>query len=223
MAMLGKLGKLVVHGVGLAALSALAAFWVVKIITPQPTAAPPPAAALPSREPDAVLTARLFGLVQAPQQAVVASNIQVVGVFAAGTDSSAVLVVDGKPARAYRVGQEIAPGTRLAEVRPDVAIVEVGGARQEVRMPPRAAGTALTAGAAPTPAYTVQGNVLGAPAGARAPVAASSGPAVAPSRPFIPNIGPARGEPTAGQAPQQVADPNAPAPPPLQQEAPRQQ
>ena len=68
----------------------------------------------------------MFGLVQLANTQVTA-NVQVSGVFAAGTRSSAVLIVDGKPARAYLVGQQIAPGLTLAEVRQDGVTLESGG------------------------------------------------------------------------------------------------
>jgi general secretion pathway protein C len=222
MAMLDKLGKVALHGAGLAIVCALAAYWAIKIITPPPTAAPPPLAASPAREPDPVLSARLFGLVQAPQQAVAASNIQVVGLFAAGKHSSAVLVVDGKPARAYGVGQEIAPGTRLAEVQRDGVFLESGGARQEVRMAARPGTAPLAAGAAPAPAYNLQGNVLSAAGGSNRTAPASAAPAAAPGRPFVPNMtAPRLDPPSPGAAPPQQ-DGGPPQSPPGQPELPRQ-
>jgi general secretion pathway protein C len=222
MAMLDKVGKAALHGAGLAVVCALAAYWAVKIITPPPTVAPPPLAAAPVREPDPVFTARLFGLVQAPQQAAAASNIQVMGVFAAGKHSSAVLVVDGRPARAYRVGQEIVPGTRLAEVQRDVVFVESGGARQEVRMPVRPAPAPLIGDAAPAPVYALQGNVLGAAGGSSRAAPAGAAPTAAPSRPLLPNLTAPRLDPPAAAAVPQQQGGSPPPPPPVQQESPRQ-
>jgi general secretion pathway protein C len=195
--MLNKFGKVLMHVVMLAIVSAIAAYWVIKILTPQPTAAPPPLAATPPREPNPTMAARLFGLVQAPQVAAV-SNITVSGVFAAGRSGSAVLVVDGKPARAYVIGQEISPGLRLVEVQPELVVLEAnGGARQELRAPARAAIASL-GGAAPPPAFSVEGNVLSAPSGA-APAATRS--MTAPSPAFaMPSPG-AQGTPPAPQMP----------------------
>lgn len=160
--MLKKLVNALVHIVMLAVVCAVAAYWVIKIVTPQPTSAPPPLAAPPPRDPDPTLAARMFGLVQVAQAVV--SNIQVTGVFAAGSDSAAVLTVDGKPARTYVIGQEVAPGTTLVEVRSDAAVVESGGGRQELRVPPRPV-TPMIAGTSPAPAYSLQGNTLSAPGG----------------------------------------------------------
>jgi hypothetical protein len=167
--LLGFLG----HLAALALVGAIAAYWAIKILTPPPASAPPPLATPPPREPDPVLAARMFGLVQmAPVPA--ASNVQVAGVFAAGADSSAVLIVDGKPARVYLLGQEIAPGTTLAAVRPDGITLASGSGRQELRVPPRP--VASMGGAPPTPAYSREGNTLSAP---------GVGPA-APPRPLPP-------------------------------------
>lgn len=193
--MLNKFGKVLMHVVMLAIVSAIAAYWVVKILTPQPTAAPPPLAATPPREPNPTMTARLFGLIQAPQVAAV-SNITVAGVFAAGKSGSAVLVVDGKPARAYVIGQEVSPGLRLVDVQPEVVVLEgSSGARQELRVPARATVASL-GGVAPPPAFTMEGNVLSAPSSGAAPAPARSSmsapsPAFAtpPPAPQIPGVG----------------------------------
>lgn len=218
--MLNKLGKVLMHVVMLAIVSVIAAYWVIKILTPQPTAAPPPLAATPPREPDPTMAARMFGLIQAPQVATV-SNIQVVGVFAAGKSGSAVLALDGKPPRAYVIGQEVSPGTRLVEVQPEVVVLAAsGGARQELRLPPRAAVASVGGGAPPQPAYTMQGNVLTAPPSTGAPATRSMtapAPAFAPAAPppiQAPQI------PGVGMTPQ--IDPNAPSNQ-LGNEVPRQQ
>jgi general secretion pathway protein C len=218
--MLNKLGKVLMHVVMLAIVSAIAAYWVIKILTPQPTAAPPPLAATPPREPNPTMAARMFGLIQAPQVAAV-SNIQVTGVFAAGKSGSAVLAVDGKPPRAYVIGQEISPGTRLVDVQPEVVVLEAsGGARQELRLPPRAAVASIGGGAPPQPAYTMQGNVLSAPSSSGAP---ATRPMSAPSPAFAPAMPPsiqAPQMPGVGMQPQM--DPNAPGGQPGN-EPPRQQ
>lgn len=184
-----KLAAALVHVVMLAVVCVIAAYWAIRIVTPQPAAAPPPLAAPPPRDPDPVLAARMFGLVQvAPTTAL--SNVQVAGVFAAGADSSAVLIVDGKPARAYLLGQEVAAGTRLVEVRADGVTLEGAGGRQDVKVPPRQ--VASLGGAPPPPAYRVSGNTLSAPT----PPAAVPAPTATP--PMPPHDAPAAGaEPRA--------------------------
>lgn len=192
-----RLTSVLMHAILLAIVCAIAAYWAVKVMTPQPSAAPPPLAAPPPREPDAMLAARMFGLVQAPQ-AQVATNVQVAGVFAAGKDSSAVLVVDGKPARVYLVGQEVAPGTKLAEVTADTVVLASDGGRQEVRLPARPVA-ALAAGNAPPPrAYVLEGKTLSAP---------PNTPPGALPRPAVPQDLNQPGLPLPGQ-------PGVPVPPP---------
>jgi hypothetical protein len=175
--LLGFLG----HLAALALVAAIAAYWAIKILTPPPASAPPPLATPPPREPDPVLAARMFGLVQmAPVPA--ASNVQVAGVFAAGADSSAVLIVDGKPARVYLLGQEVAPGTTLAAVRADGITLASGSGQQELRVPPRP--VAPMGGAAPAPVYTREGNTLSAPGvGPAAPPRPLPPPQSAPANP----------------------------------------
>jgi len=201
---MNRLAKIIVHVSMLAFVCAIVAFWALKILTPQPTAAPPPIAMPPPREPDPVLTARMFGLVQSAPAAQ-AANVQALGLFAAGKDSAAVLTVDGKPPRAFVIGQEVAPGTRLVEVRSDSAVLEGAGGKLEVRAPTR---PPVSTSATPArPAFTLQGNTLSAPA-------TGTPPAPMPLvRPNIPSVGSPPPPPTVIPEP----PPNqAPAPPPGQ-------
>lgn len=155
-----KLGSALMHMVMLAVVCAIGAYWGVKLLTPLPTAAPPPVAAPLPREPEPVLAARMFGLVQqaAPQAA---TNIQVTGLFAAGRQSAALLAVDGKPPRAYVVGQRVSGDTVLAEVSAERVVLDTRGARQELPAPARPA--VAQPGGRSGPAYVLDGNVLSAP------------------------------------------------------------
>jgi len=189
--MLKKFAAVAVNLVFFALVMAIAAYWGVRVFTPAPTAAPPPIAPPPLRDPDPVAVARMFGKVERVQAAT--SNIQAIGAYSAGKDSSAVLSVDGRPARVFLLGQEVAPGLKLAEVGPETVVLESGGARQELRLPPRA--MAAFGGAPPPPNFTRQGNMLTAPAAGAPP---GGRPAGAP-----------------GQLPQpQPPPPAMPAPPP---------
>jgi hypothetical protein len=102
-----------------------------------------------------------------------------VGAFSAGAQSSAGLVVDGKPARVYLIGQEVVPGTKLAGIETDVVVLDAAGARQEVRLPPRPA-VAVSSGA-PAQTFVRDGNTLTAPSSTSATAAAR--PAVPPPPP----------------------------------------
>jgi len=184
--MLKKFAAVAVHLVFFALVMAIAAYWGVRIFTPAPTAAPPPIAPPPLRDPDPVAVARMFGKVERVQAAT--SNIQAIGAYSAGKNSSAVLSVDGRPARVFLLGQEVAPGLKLAEVGPETVVLESGGARQELRLPARA--MAAFGGAPPPPNFTLQGNMLtapsaGAPAGGR-PAGGASGQLPQPPQPQPP-------------------------------------
>jgi general secretion pathway protein C len=157
---MNKVLRVLGHVAMLAVVALIATYWGIKVLTPPPISAPPPLAAPPPRDPDPVLMARMLGLVQAAKTVVV-SNIQVSGVFSAGRDSSAVLVVDGKPARVYLLGQEVAPGTSLESVRPDGVTLSGAAGKQDVRMPTRP--VASFGGPAPAPAFSLSGNTLSSP------------------------------------------------------------
>ena len=90
-----------------------------------------------------------------------ATNIQVTGLFAAGRQSAALLAVDGKPPRAYVVGQRVSGDTVLAEVSAERVVLDTRGARQELPAPARPA--VAQAGGRAGPAYVLDGNVLSPP------------------------------------------------------------
>jgi general secretion pathway protein C len=157
--MFANLSKWLIHFVGAALVCAQLAYWSIRLMTPPPVPAPAPAAPVSTRDPDPVLVARAFGDVD---RAVAAapSNIQLAGVFAAGRDSAAVFVVDDRPARAVRLGQEVAPGSKLVDVDPKSATLESGGVRRQLRVP----NAPLAGAAGPTAAgFERRGNVLTAP------------------------------------------------------------
>jgi general secretion pathway protein C len=201
--MLKKFAAAAVHLVFFALVMAIAGYWGVRIFTPAPTAAPPPTAPPPLRDPDPVATARMFGKVERIQAAT--SNIQAIGAYAAGKNSSAVLSVDGRPARVYLLGQDVAPGLRLAEVGPEVVVLESGGARQELRLPLRA--VAAFGGAPPPPNFTRQGNMLSAPTvgapGAGRPAGGPPGSLPQPPQPQLPQPTPPQSAPPPGTPPAQ--------------------
>lgn len=167
--MLKKFATAAMHLMFFAIVVAIAGYWGVRIFTSAPTAAPPPLPPPPLRDPDPVAAARMFGKVEVMQA--VSTNVQALGVFAAGKQSSAVLVVDGRPARAFLIGQEVAPGMKLIAVTREAAVLETGGGRQEVRMPARP--VADFGGMPPPPNFTRQGNTLTAPTSTGAPATRS--------------------------------------------------
>ncbi|HKO67397.1 MAG TPA: hypothetical protein VJU53_06300 [Burkholderiaceae bacterium] len=209
-----------VHLVCFVAVMAIAGYWGIRIFTPSPIAAPPPLPPPPLRDPDPMAAARMFGKVDVAQS--VASNIQAVGVFAAGKDSSAVLVVDGKPARAFVVGQNVAPGMKLVSVTSEIAVLETASGRQEVRMP--AQPVAQLGGFPAAPNFFREGNTLTAPSSDGAPNIPRPVPAQTPrAAPAQPPPMPAPQFPTQQVPPQiQQQAPQQPQPMP-QQQVPQQQ
>ncbi|HYA66124.1 MAG TPA: type II secretion system protein N [Burkholderiaceae bacterium] len=175
---------ILVHLAGAALASALAAYWVLRLMAPAPSMVAPPAPVASFREPDAGLAARLMGDVGSGPAAS-SLNIQVGGVFAAATDSSAVISVEGRPPRAVLLGRDVAPGFRLVEVRPDGITLEHEGVRTKYVVP----APTLAKATSSAPMFTREGDTLSAPSqDASAPgkvgldasrPSASSGPPVA--------------------------------------------
>ena len=197
-----------VHLVFFAGVLAIAAFWAIRIFTPSPIAAPPPLPPPPLRDPDPMAAARMFGKVDVVQS--VATNVQALGVFAAGKDSSAILVVDGKPARVFLVGQEVVPGMKLVSVTSETAVLESSaGGRQEVRLP--AQPIAQLGGLPAAPNFFRDGNTLTAPSSDGAPNIPRAVPM--PQSRSAPPQPPPMAQP---QVPQQF--PNQSVPPQVQQQ-----
>lgn len=206
-----------VHLVFFVAVIAIAGYWGIRIFTPSPLSAPPPLPPPPLRDPDPMAAARMFGKVDVVQS--VASNIQAVGIFAAGKDSSAILVVDGKPARVFLVGQDVAPGMKLVSVTSEIAVLETAGGRQEVRMPVQP--VAQLGGFPAAPNFFREGNTLTAPSSDGAPNIPRPSPMQAP-RPALPPPPPMPPQMPAPQFPTQQPPPQAQQPLP-QQQVPQQQ
>ena len=176
--MFANLNRLLIHIVGAALACALLAYWSIRLTTPPPVSAPAPLRAAITRDPDPVLLARAFGQIEHAGPAL--SNIQLAGVFAAGPDSAAVFVVGDLPARAVRLGQEVAPGSMLVDVDPQSATLDSGGVRRQLQVP-RAPLAGLTGpGPGRSAGFERRGNMLTAPM-VDAPVAAR--PASSPRAP----------------------------------------
>ncbi|WP_085317126.1 hypothetical protein [Derxia lacustris] len=137
--MLTALFRGLLHLLAFSALCAAVAWWFVQLRAPL---APIVALPAPPIQPsfDSGAQPRLFG---GPVQATALSNVQVAGVIApreGGSGGIAALVVDGKPVRAYRAGQFVAPGLMLVEVHATRVVFEQNGARAEVAIARAPAG-----------------------------------------------------------------------------------
>jgi general secretion pathway protein C len=113
------------------ALAASAAYWFQEFKKPPArTMVAPPEQATDLTAQDA---AGLFG----GHQVAAASNFQLKGVVAARqvSDGVALLVADGKPTQAVKVGAEVVPGVSLKEVHPQYVLLSDGGVLKRIDLP----------------------------------------------------------------------------------------
>ena len=116
---------------GLILLAASLAYWILQLYQPpqRPLAAVPHGA---PASPDINAAAGLFG----GQVAVAsATNYQLTGIVYAGRDSVAIIVADGAPPKALRVGKELSSGITLAEVYPRYVMLSDGGVMKRIDLP----------------------------------------------------------------------------------------
>jgi len=185
-------------------LAASLAYWALQLYRPQqrPLAAAPPAA-MP--EPSVDAAASLFG----GQAAALATNYQLTGVISAGRDSAAILVAEGKPPQALKVGKELAPGVSIKEVHPRYVMLSEGGVLKRVDIATDTkAGLAMSSPGAGAQQPEPQ-PPMPAPAQEMAPAAA---PAATPPMLTTSEAAPPPATPPAGMP--------AAAPPPVQMPAP---
>ena len=110
------------------ALAAGVGVWGAIVFAPSPPPAPPTSAASTTLATDTQPVSRWFGTGSGAKIQVV-----VAGLISAGPRGSAVLAIDGRPARAYAVGNDLAEGVTLAEVGRSGVVLNQGGERVEVR------------------------------------------------------------------------------------------
>jgi general secretion pathway protein C len=130
------------------ALSASIAYWVMELYKPkQRPLAAIAEASLPEPSPDAAAT--VFG---GQAVTVMVSNYRLTGVVAAGRDSAAILVADGQPPKALKIGAEISPGVSVREVHARYVMLSENGVLKRIDL---AADDkpAASMGGAPAPGY----------------------------------------------------------------------
>jgi general secretion pathway protein C len=104
------------------------AYWIMQLYQPpQRPISAAPQAAMPDPTIDAAAT--LFG---GQVSVASATNYQLTGVVADGNSSVAIIVAEGAPPKALRVGKELAPGITLAEVHPRYVMLSDGGVMKRV-------------------------------------------------------------------------------------------
>lgn len=203
------------------------AYWVLQLYRPEqrPLAAAPLAG---QAEPSPDAAATLFG--GQPSVAAI-SNFQLTGVVAAGANSAVIIVADGAPPQAVRVGREVAPGVVVAEVHPRYVMLSEGGVMKRVELAPDTKSAPGMGGgemAPPGPPMPVPVAAQPAP-GVEPPMApgvVSAPPNMQGGNPGVQSVPPPGGGPTGTpttpegsqvvpepQMDPQAGDPNQPPPP----------
>jgi general secretion pathway protein C len=131
-----------------AALCAIVAGWALQLLAPRAPIAPGGAVAQAQAPADLSAASQLFGGVPRPADAVAdaPSNIQVAGVLAAGPRGVALLVIDGRPAKPFAVGEPVSDGMTVRSVTGDTVELERGGRPMRLAAPARPSLAVLTSG-----------------------------------------------------------------------------
>lgn len=119
-------------GLGVAALACGVGIWSAILLAPSPGVLPPAVAAAAPRGADMAPVAAWFGAAPAVQARV---RVTVSGLMSAGPQGVAILSVDGGAARAWSVGQEIAPGVRLVRIEGRTVTLDQQGERLDASLP----------------------------------------------------------------------------------------
>lgn len=117
------------HGAALLAIAGGIGLWGALLLAPQPDPAPPMLTLEPAPAPSLDTLAGWFGSGRGRLQ------VRMTGLMAAGPRGTAILSIDGAPARAFRVGDTLAPGVTLAEVHAHGIVVSQDGMDEAIAAP----------------------------------------------------------------------------------------
>jgi general secretion pathway protein C len=190
---------LILSLVGVILLAVSLAYWVLQLYQPPQR---PLAAVAPGTMPDPPIdaAATLFG----GQMAVAsATSYQLTGIVADGRDSVAIIVAEGSPPKALRVGKELSPGITLAEVHPRYVMLSDGGVLKRVDLATDAMAAAPMGGPAGNPGENPGMMAPGAQPMPQPQAAAPPGTVTGsvPSGPLPPDQAPQAAEPQPEQEP----------------------
>lgn len=199
-------------------LAVSATYWGMQLYKPQQRPITTvQTAALPEPSPDAAAT--LFG-----GQAVtnVVSNYQLTGIVSAGRDSVAILVADGQPPKALKVGRELAPGVSVSEVHPRYIMLSEGGVMKRVDLAPDTRPAIALSGAPVAPMMPQMGQPVAPGAMPTSEPQSAPGAVQAPPPGEVNPVVPQGQESPQSQEPPQEGPPPdiAPPPPPIQPQMP---
>lgn len=197
---------LILNVLAVVVLSASVAYWALQLYKPaqRPIAAPPPVV---RAEPPIASAATLFG---GAQVAAVASNYQLTGVVAAGRESVAIIVADGNPPKAVRLGGEVGPGVTVQEVWPRYVMLSENGVAKRVDLA-QDARPAASMDTAPPVAFAPVESEPAQPAPEPVAPPPQNAPVEVPAASTMPGNAP---------APERLAPPPGQAQPPAQQMPP---
>jgi general secretion pathway protein C len=193
---------------GVILLAGSLAYWILQLYQPPQR----PIAAVPHTgmpEPGIDAAATLFGGQVATASA---TNYQLTGIVAAGRDSVAIIVAEGSPPKALKVGKEVVPGITLAEVHPRYVMLSDGGVMKRLDL------AADTKPAAPMGGPAIQGSVNATMPATLPPGATVPEPPMSPGavvQPQVPPAGPVSQSstfPDPGNPGQVSGPPEEPAP-----------
>jgi len=194
-------------------LAVSATYWGMQLYKPQqrPIAAVAPAS-LPEPSPDAAAT--LFG---GQAMANVATNYQLTGIISAGRDSAAIIVADGQPPKAIKMGRELAPGVSISEVHPRYVMLSEGGVMKRIDLAPDTKPAIALSGAAAPPMALPQPTAVpgGVPQNTEppmAPGAVPNGPPQGEVNPVVPQGQEPQEPPPSDAAPLPQNQPQMPPP-----------
>jgi general secretion pathway protein C len=138
-----KITRYSVLVLGIVGSAAAAAYWLPKLLKPTdriPQALPPQSLA-----PDVTNAATLFGSVKPSEVAAPTLNIQVVGLISTASEhGSVVLAVEGKAAKAYRVGDAVYGQGTVKAIRAHEVVITINGQDQTFAAPQQASTQPLS-------------------------------------------------------------------------------
>jgi general secretion pathway protein C len=117
----------------MAAFAAGVGIWTPLLLAPQPAAAPAALAMGPAPGQNISPVVHWFGGGNGRLR------VTVVGLISSGERGAALLSINGAPAKAYRVGQTLAPGVKLAAVLPAGVSIDQDGVLEQIDVPRRIA------------------------------------------------------------------------------------
>ena len=157
---------------GVILLAASLAYWILQLYQPpQRPLAAVQHGAMPDPPIDAAAT--LFGGQVATASA---ASYQLTGIVAAGRDSVAIIVAEGSPPKALRVGKELASGITLAEVHPRYVMLSDGGVMKRLDLAADTKAAAPMAGPGAQGAAAIPANMAPGAAVAEPPMAPGAVP-----------------------------------------------